>query len=106
MREIVLHPGTSIEVDGVRVRAASPANSGSAINPERIVVPLSTNGKALLKEAIASWLSTGDLAQAHLLTGAAREVAKLLSTCEARPNLTADEEEALSSQIPAPGRRV
>lgn len=80
MREIVLQPGTSIEIDGVRVRAVEPVVSGGSANedgPNQLL--LSDDDLELLRAATAGWIISGDLSQVHLLKDSVGAVARLIS---------------------------
>jgi len=129
MREIVLQPGTSTEIDGVRVRAAESGVSGSlggcsvydpasdtfrplvgspasaALSEPAESVRLSNESIELLMHSVAGWVSHGDLSQALLLRGAVREAAKAIARCEAAMSPTADEGITPSSPLPSDGTR-
>lgn len=106
MREITLQPGTSIEIDGVIVRAASqPAvaqNAQDCAPSEEIFVSPETI--LMLRESVTRWISTGDLSQKHLLRGAIAEAARNISRIESAFAEPRQEEIAPSSPPRFAGR--
>lgn len=128
MREIILNPGASIEIDGVRVRAAeqgvSGGTTGGVYDPATdSLVPAAaavekvpdaaTNKKVIwlredhveaLRLAVTNWIARGDLSQAHLLRGAITEVAVNLSRFGEEIFEQSADPLSPSSPSPAPGK--
>lgn len=103
MREIVLQPGTSIEIDGVVVRAAGPSVDVREDTACAQEIRLDDDSLASLRDAVSGWLSSGDLSQAHLLGAATKEAARVMSILLEAEHQPSDEASVPSSPLPTGG---